>query len=118
MWLWVQNSQDWWTWATMVFGPHIRPWEITTASRFWLSIKNPVPIFESSVQFKVGQGVTTHFWHDNWQQNILAIQFPNLYQNTRYTDVSVSDCYRDNHWYLHVRAQHQPQIQIEEERFH
>jgi hypothetical protein len=76
MWQWVKCDQNWWKEPTVTLGPHIRPWEMTNVLRFWTSVKTLLPIFDSSVQYQLGHGVTIQFWHNDWLQGPLKAQFP------------------------------------------
>jgi zinc-binding in reverse transcriptase len=105
MWLWVQQDQAWWKETTVTLGPHIRPWEMPNASRFWSSLTVLAPIFDSSVQYQLGQGVVVQFWHDAWVQSPLKIQFPHLYTHARYRDGSVANHYQHGEWQLYLIEQ-------------
>jgi hypothetical protein len=74
MWLWVHQDQAWWKEATVTLGPHIKPWEMSNASRFWSSLTVLAPIFYSSVQYQLGQGVVVQFWHNAWVQSPLKVK--------------------------------------------
>jgi hypothetical protein len=100
MWQWVSTEHAWWKEATITLGTHIRSWEMTQISAFWLPFAKLAPMFNASIMFIMRQGNTTQFWHDDWLQGPLRDQFPQLYIQSRFIDVSVSQCMQQGEWTL------------------
>jgi disulfide oxidoreductase YuzD len=72
-----------------------------------------LPIFQSLVQFQLGAGTLLQFWHDSWMQQPLKLQYPHLFEQVRYTDISVADSYRQDHWRIYVNDSLDPTAQQE-----
>jgi hypothetical protein len=116
MWQWISSSHNWWKEATYTFGEHIRPWEMSNTSRFWSSLRALAPIFQSSLQFTIGQGTTIHFWLDNWIQGPLQSRYPSLHSSTRFGDASVADLNQEGLWELSFHDNQEPQFSADKDR--
>jgi disulfide oxidoreductase YuzD len=113
MWQWIDSDNAWWKEASRVPTIHIITWEITNTTKFWSDLQTLLPIFQSSVQFQLGAGTLLQFCHDSWMQQPLKIQYPHLFEQVRYTDISVSDCYQQEQWRIYVNDSLDPTAQQE-----
>jgi zinc-binding in reverse transcriptase len=102
MWQWIQPDQAWWKEATPKIGAHVQPWESQSASHFWQDINSLAPLFNSSTTFTLGTGETIQLWYDNWNQEELNHQFSRLFEQVRYKDASVAQCYANEAWNITV----------------
>jgi hypothetical protein len=99
MWWWIQSDQAW--------------WKMSNASRFWSSLRSITEIFNVSIKFQLGQGETIQFWHDDWLQGPLKLQFPYLYSQARYRDISIKHPYQQGQWQVHTQPILTQQAQLE-----
>jgi hypothetical protein len=50
------------------------------------------------LQFQLSTGTSLQFWHDCWLQLPLKLQYPHLFRQVQYTDISILDCYQQEEW--------------------
>jgi hypothetical protein len=100
----MSNDQAWWKGSTVTLGPHIRPWEMSSASKFWSDIRSIAGIFHISVQMQIGTGTNTQFWHDDWIEGPLKLQFSNLYEQANFKDISVAQVQSQRTWNIIMRS--------------
>jgi zinc-binding in reverse transcriptase len=86
---------------------------MSNASGFWSSLRSITEIFNVSIKFQLGQGETIQFWHDDWLQGPLKLQFPYLYSQARYRDISIKHPYQQGQWQVHTQPILTQQAQLE-----
>jgi hypothetical protein len=91
---------------------------MTQASPFWLSLATLAPIFNVSIQIQISDGLKTQFWHDNWLQGPLICQYQQLYEQSRYKEVSVYQCSQHGQWSLYTQTNLTPQAQQQLAQLH
>jgi hypothetical protein len=60
-WKWMTDENSLWKELNCSMGVHIREWELIPTLRFWREVKTVGPIFETTVSFKLGDGMTSRF---------------------------------------------------------
>jgi hypothetical protein len=61
IWNWLDDDGAWWKEASVVPAPHIRPWELVNAFKFWSDLQALLSIFKSFVQFQLGTRTSLQF---------------------------------------------------------
>nr|CAD1830029.1 unnamed protein product [Ananas comosus var. bracteatus] len=68
-------------------------------SQWWRSVLFCQDIFKCGTIYKIGDGRDIRLWSDIWLgETSLRTQFPEIYDNVRNKDVSVSHCWNTNGW--------------------
>lgn len=70
----------------------------------WKSIRNLWPKFRSKAHFRIGNGLKTSFWEDNWLgQNSLKQLFPDIYILNQQQEAIVGEVWSIHGWNLSYR---------------
>lgn len=100
IWKWHQIDRP--IWMEVAAKENVRPWEITTTTRFWKSFREIAKFMEFSIQFKIGKGDHVRFWTDKWMQQPLCEKYPILYQYTERKEMTVQQAWQGHQWQLSV----------------